>query len=126
MSDFGFNRKAYEALPADLKRILDLAVASNQVHGNTEYHAKNAVALERLKTEYKGKVELDPVPGAGPARPQEGHGRRDPRAIRADAAGSQGQRVVRQIPGAARPVGRSGRSLVPPATQEVTERRLRA
>ena len=62
MSDFGFNRKAYEALPADLKRILDLAAASIQVHGSTEYHAKNAAALERLKTEYKGKVELVQFP----------------------------------------------------------------
>ena len=58
VSDFGFNRKAYDALPADLKQILDLATASIQIHGSTEYHAKNAFALERLKTEYKGKVEL--------------------------------------------------------------------
>ena len=62
VSDFGFNRKAYDALPADLKRILDLAVASNQVDGNTIHHAKNAAALERLKTEYKGKVELTQFP----------------------------------------------------------------
>ena len=62
VSDFGFNRKAYDALPADLKRILDLAAAAIQIHGSTEYHAKNAVALERLKTEYKGKVELVQFP----------------------------------------------------------------
>ena len=64
VSDFGFNKKAYEALPADLKRILDLAVSAIQVHGITEYHAKNAIALERLKTEFKGKVELVQFPGA--------------------------------------------------------------
>lgn len=62
VSDFGFSRKAYEALPADLKRIVDLAAASTQVHGVMEYHAKNAIALERLKTEYKGKVELVQFP----------------------------------------------------------------
>jgi TRAP-type mannitol/chloroaromatic compound transport system substrate-binding protein len=62
VSDFGFNRKAYDALPADLKQILDLAAASIQIHGSTEYHAKNALALERLKTEYKGKVELVQFP----------------------------------------------------------------
>ena len=64
VSDFGFNAKAYEALPADLKRILDLAAASIQVHGSTEYHTKNAAALERLKAEYKGKVELTQFPVA--------------------------------------------------------------
>jgi TRAP-type mannitol/chloroaromatic compound transport system substrate-binding protein len=62
VSDFGFNRKAYEALPGDLKQILDLAAAAIQIHGSTEYHAKNAAALERLKTEYKGKVELVQFP----------------------------------------------------------------
>jgi TRAP-type mannitol/chloroaromatic compound transport system substrate-binding protein len=62
VSDFGFNRKAYDTLPADLKRILDLAVASIQVDGTTEYHAKNAAALERLRGEYKGKVEIIQFP----------------------------------------------------------------
>jgi len=33
-----------------------------QVHGRTEFHAKNAVALERLKTEFKGKVEVIQLP----------------------------------------------------------------
>jgi TRAP-type mannitol/chloroaromatic compound transport system substrate-binding protein len=28
----------------------------------TDYHAKNAVALERLRTEFKGKVEVLPLP----------------------------------------------------------------
>jgi TRAP-type mannitol/chloroaromatic compound transport system substrate-binding protein len=62
VSDFGFNRKAYEALPADLRRILDLGTAASQVHGVLEFHAKNASALERLKTEFKGKVELVQFP----------------------------------------------------------------
>ena len=35
-----------------------------QVYGLTDFHAKNAIALERLKTEFKGKVEVlqFPVP----------------------------------------------------------------
>ena len=60
--DFGFNRKAYEALPADLRRMLDHAAAIVQVYSTTEFHTKHATALERLRTEFKGKVEVLPVP----------------------------------------------------------------
>ena len=60
--DFGFNKKAYEALPVDLQRTLDHAAAAVHVYGLTEYHAKNAIALGRLKTEFKGKVEVVQLP----------------------------------------------------------------
>src|SRR5215468_2982047 len=59
---FGFNKKAYEALPADLRRTLDHAVAAVQVYGLTDFHAKNAIALQQLKTEFKGKVEVLQLP----------------------------------------------------------------
>ncbi len=59
---FGFNKKAYEALPVDLRRILDHAAAAVQVYGLTDYHVKNANALEKLKTEFKGKVEVLQLP----------------------------------------------------------------
>jgi TRAP-type mannitol/chloroaromatic compound transport system substrate-binding protein len=62
VSEFGFNRKAYDALPADLRRILDLAVAATQIMGFMDFHTKNAIALERIKTEFKGKVELVQFP----------------------------------------------------------------
>jgi len=62
VTEFGFNKKAYEALPVDLRRTLDHAAAAVQVYGLTEYHAKNAIALERLKTEFKGKVEVLQLP----------------------------------------------------------------
>ena len=64
VSEFGFNRKAYEALPSDLRRILDLAVAATQVVGFMDFHTKNARALERIKTEFKGKVELVQFPAS--------------------------------------------------------------
>jgi TRAP-type mannitol/chloroaromatic compound transport system substrate-binding protein len=60
--EFGFNKKAYEALPVDLRRILDHAAASTQIYGRSEYEGKNAVALEKLKTEFKGKVEVLQLP----------------------------------------------------------------
>jgi TRAP-type mannitol/chloroaromatic compound transport system substrate-binding protein len=58
MSEFTFNRKAYDALPADLRQTLDHAAAAVQLYGVSDFHAKNAVALERLKNEFKGKVEV--------------------------------------------------------------------
>src|SRR5262249_38601912 len=61
-NDFGFNKKAYEALPVHLKRVLDHAAAACEVYGLTAFHAKNAIALERLKTEFKGKVEVVQIP----------------------------------------------------------------
>ena len=62
MTEFGFNRKAYEALPVDLRRTLDHAAAATELYGLSDYHAKNAVALERLRTEFKSKVEILQLP----------------------------------------------------------------
>jgi TRAP-type mannitol/chloroaromatic compound transport system substrate-binding protein len=62
VNEYGFNKKAYEALPVDLQRMLDHAAAGVQVYGLTDYHVKNAIALERLKTEFKGKVEILQLP----------------------------------------------------------------
>ncbi len=61
--EFGFNKKAYEALPIDLRRTLDHAAAAVHVYGSTEHQAKNAIALQRLRTEFKDKVEILPLPG---------------------------------------------------------------
>jgi TRAP-type mannitol/chloroaromatic compound transport system substrate-binding protein len=61
-TEFSFNKKAYEALPADLRHILDYATGTNQVYGLTEYAAKNAIALETIRTEFKGKVEILQLP----------------------------------------------------------------
>ena len=35
-----------------------------QVYGRTDFHAKNAIALERLRTEFKGKVEVIQLPAS--------------------------------------------------------------
>ena len=60
--EFGFNRKAYDALPVDLRRTLDHAAAATQIYGRSDYEAKNAIGLERLKTEFKDKVEILQLP----------------------------------------------------------------
>jgi TRAP-type mannitol/chloroaromatic compound transport system substrate-binding protein len=62
VQEFSFNKKAYEALPVDLRRMLDHAAAASQVYGLTDFHTKNAIALEQLKTEFKGKVEILQLP----------------------------------------------------------------
>jgi TRAP-type mannitol/chloroaromatic compound transport system substrate-binding protein len=62
MTEFGFNRKAYQALPVDLRRTLDHAAATVQTYGLAYFHAKNASALGRLRTEFKGKVEVLQLP----------------------------------------------------------------
>jgi TRAP-type mannitol/chloroaromatic compound transport system substrate-binding protein len=60
--EFGFNKKAYDALPVDLRRTLDHAAAATQMNGRADYEARNAVALEKLKSEFKSKVEVLPLP----------------------------------------------------------------
>jgi TRAP-type mannitol/chloroaromatic compound transport system substrate-binding protein len=62
ITEFTFNRKAYETLPADLRRTIDHAAASVQGYGLIDLHVKNAIALQRLQTEFKGKVEVLPLP----------------------------------------------------------------
>ena len=56
--EFGFNKKAYDALPADLKAIIDHACETIQVTTFMEYEAKNTIALQKLKTEFKSRVEI--------------------------------------------------------------------
>jgi TRAP-type mannitol/chloroaromatic compound transport system substrate-binding protein len=63
-NEFGFNRKAYEALPVDLRRTLDHAAAAVQAYGLSEFHARNAAALQRLRAESRGKVEILRLPAA--------------------------------------------------------------
>jgi TRAP-type mannitol/chloroaromatic compound transport system substrate-binding protein len=57
-----FNVKAYESLPAELQRTLDYAAAAVHPLMLAEYDWKNSVAFEKLRTEFKGKVEILPVP----------------------------------------------------------------
>jgi TRAP-type mannitol/chloroaromatic compound transport system substrate-binding protein len=62
--EFTFNKKAYDGLPPDLRRILDHAVSAVSLYGLTEYEAKNAIALERLRAQYQGKVDVLALPPA--------------------------------------------------------------
>ena len=124
VSEFGFNKKAYEALPVDLRRILDHAVAATQVMGSPEYEAKNTIALERLKTEFKGKVEIVQLP-APVLRDLKKIATDVVRArVREEPDGEEGVRVVREVPGAARRLAPDLRRRVPPARGAMTSRRV--
>jgi TRAP-type mannitol/chloroaromatic compound transport system substrate-binding protein len=61
-TEFVFNKKAYDSLPVDLRRTLDHAAAAVQIYGLSDFNAGNAIALEKLNTEFKGKVEVLPLP----------------------------------------------------------------
>lgn len=60
--EFVFNKRAYDALPADLRRVLDAAAAMASSNGFAEYEAANATALAALRSDYKGKVEVLQLP----------------------------------------------------------------
>src|SRR5215468_4200031 len=57
-NDFGFNKKAYDALPAEFRRMLDHAAAAVEMYSLASFHSKNAIALQQLKAEFKDKVEI--------------------------------------------------------------------
>jgi TRAP-type mannitol/chloroaromatic compound transport system substrate-binding protein len=56
--EFTFSKKHYDALPADLRHILDYAAASMHTFEFMEYESKNGIALQKLRTEFKSKVEI--------------------------------------------------------------------
>jgi TRAP-type mannitol/chloroaromatic compound transport system substrate-binding protein len=62
MQGFGFNRKAYDALPVDLRQTLDHAATATEVYGISQYHQRNAVALAQMRAEFKGKIQLVQFP----------------------------------------------------------------
>jgi TRAP-type mannitol/chloroaromatic compound transport system substrate-binding protein len=62
--EFVFNKKAYDALPVDLRRILDYTATALNTVEFMEYFTRNAQGLKRLQTEFKGKVEFVKIPDA--------------------------------------------------------------
>ena len=60
--EFVFNKKAYDALPVDVRRALDYATTSMHTYEFMEYETKNIIALKKLRTDFKNKVELVPFP----------------------------------------------------------------
>jgi TRAP-type mannitol/chloroaromatic compound transport system substrate-binding protein len=64
IAEFSFNKKAYDGLSADHRRVLDYAASVILAASDAEYFVKNAAGLQRLTTEFKTKVELIKFPDA--------------------------------------------------------------
>jgi TRAP-type mannitol/chloroaromatic compound transport system substrate-binding protein len=62
--EFVFNMKAYQSLPVEFQHILDYAATAMHTLEFADYDAKNIVALQKLRTEFKNKVEILPFPAA--------------------------------------------------------------
>jgi TRAP-type mannitol/chloroaromatic compound transport system substrate-binding protein len=59
--EYFFNKKVFDALPADLKHIIDSACMENELWVLSQFEAQNGAALQELIT--KHKVELLQFPG---------------------------------------------------------------
>jgi TRAP-type mannitol/chloroaromatic compound transport system substrate-binding protein len=59
-----FNKKAYDGLPVDFRRMLDYCTQALNTTGFMEYYYKNSENLQKLLTEFKGKVEFTRLPDA--------------------------------------------------------------
>ena len=115
-------RRRTRACRSTCGSMLDHAAAAVQVYGLCGLSTlKNAVALERLKTEFKGRVEILQFPVAGAARSQKA---RRPRSSRKNRRRPRWPARVHasyhEVPGAGRPVGSRGRGRLPPACRGVT------
>ena len=55
--EFVFNKKAYDALPVEFRRMLDYTSQALNTVEFMEYFYRNSVGLKRLQTEFKGKIE---------------------------------------------------------------------
>jgi TRAP-type mannitol/chloroaromatic compound transport system substrate-binding protein len=60
--EFVFNQKAFDALPADIRNIVDYAATAMHTLAFMEYESKNGTALTKLRTEFKAKVEITAFP----------------------------------------------------------------
>jgi TRAP-type mannitol/chloroaromatic compound transport system substrate-binding protein len=59
-----FNKKAYEALPLDYRRMLDHSTQALNTLVFMEYYTKNAQNLQILRSQFKTKVEFTRLPDA--------------------------------------------------------------
>ena len=115
IAEFSFNKKAYDALPAEFRHVLNYATDAIYGLSDAEYFAKNAVAMQRLTTEFKTKVELVKLPDAVidaarklSAQVMQEEADRSPH-------GQEGGGLLREVPGPDRGVGQGrGRLLQRP------------
>ena len=116
---YGFNRKAYEALPVDLRRTLDHAAAAVQVYGPQRLSREELHRTWAAQDRVQGQGRGAPAAGAGATRSQEVVVRGRQGRIREDPHGPEGARVVHEIPGTGGPLGSRRRGGLPPVRGRV-------
>ena len=56
--EFVFNKKAYDGLPVEFRRMLDYTSQALNTVEFMEYFYRNSVGLQKLKADHKGKIEI--------------------------------------------------------------------
>jgi TRAP-type mannitol/chloroaromatic compound transport system substrate-binding protein len=56
--EFVFNKKAYDGLPVEFRRMLDYTSQALNTVEFMEYFYRNSVGLQKLKSDHKGKIEI--------------------------------------------------------------------
>src|SRR5688572_29341099 len=56
--EFVFNKKAYDGLPVEFRRMLDYTSQALNTIEFMEYFYRNSVGLQKLKSDHKGKIEI--------------------------------------------------------------------
>ena len=127
IAEFSFNKKAYDALPAEFRHVLNYATEMRSTGCPTRpVLRQEAVAMQRLTTEFKTKVEL--------IRAARRRHRRGAEALRSSHAGGgrqepdgqEGGGLVREVRGRRPRTGPRWRAATHPRLRRVQPRRRAA
>jgi TRAP-type mannitol/chloroaromatic compound transport system substrate-binding protein len=97
--EFIFNKKAYDSLPKDLQRIIDVACVDNEVWTLAQFDANNGAALQTLINEHKVQLLKFPDEVLNALRPlaeevREEEAAKSPMAMKANESFKKFQKAV--------------------------------
>ena len=113
MTEFAFNKKAYEALPVDLRRTSTMPSRRSRSTASRISTPRMPSLSRSIRTEFKGKVEVLQLPAPVlrdlkklAAEVMQG-------GVREEPDGQEGLRVLHEVPGAGGPLGPCRRRRLP-------------